>query len=59
MASETGKCIISDLAIKTLDKALIYPKKKKVNLSLHSDQGSQLTSLSFIFSVRGMVSYKV
>ena len=48
VASETGKWITSDLAIKTLEKALSSQRKKPENLILHSDQGSQFTSLSFI-----------
>ena len=48
VASETGKWITSDLAIKTLDKALSSQKIKPNNLILHSDQGSQFTSLQFI-----------
>ena len=48
VASETGKWITSDLAIKTLEKALGCQRKKPENLILHSDQGSQFTALSFI-----------
>jgi transposase InsO family protein len=48
IASETGKWITSDLAIRTLEKALHSQKKKPRNLILHSDQGSQFTSTQFI-----------
>jgi transposase InsO family protein len=48
VASETGKWITSDLAIKTLEKALNSQRKCPKNLTLHSDQGSQFTSVSFI-----------
>jgi putative transposase len=48
IASETGKWITSDLAIRTLEKALHSQKKKPRNLILHSDQGSQFTSIQFI-----------
>lgn len=48
VASETGKWITSDLAIKTLEKALSSQRKSPENLILHSDQGSQFTSLQFI-----------
>ena len=48
VASETGKWITSDLAIRTLEKALCSQKKKPENLILHSDQGSQFTSSAFI-----------
>ena len=48
VASETGKWITSDLAISTLEKALNSQRKKPENLILHSDQGSQFTSLQFI-----------
>jgi len=48
VASETGKWITADLAIKTLEKALNSQRRKPENLILHSDQGSQFTSLQFI-----------
>lgn len=48
VASETDKWITSDLAIKTLEKALNSQKHKPTNLILHSDQGSQFTSSQFI-----------
>jgi len=48
IASETGKWITSDLAIMTLEKALHSQKKEPKNLILHSDQGSQFTSIQFI-----------
>ena len=47
VASETGKWITSDLAIMALEKALHSQKKKPQNLILHSDQGSQFTSVQF------------
>jgi transposase InsO family protein len=48
VASETGKWITTDLAIRTLDKALKSQRNKPENLILHSDQGSQFTSVQFI-----------
>jgi transposase InsO family protein len=48
VASEAGKWITSDLAIRTLAKALHFQKKKPKSLILHSDQGSQFTSIQFI-----------
>lgn len=48
VASETGKWITTDLAIRTLEKALNSQRKKPENLILHSDQGSQFTSAQFI-----------
>jgi transposase InsO family protein len=48
VASENGKWITSDLAIRTLEKALEAQKAEPKNLILHSDQGSQFTSLEFI-----------
>lgn len=48
VASETGKWITSELAIQTLDKALKSQKVKPKSLVLHTDQGCQFTSLSFI-----------
>ena len=53
VASETRKWITSDLAIMTLVKALRSQKKKTKNLILHSDQGSQFTSVQFILYCRG------
>ena len=47
VASETGKWITSELAIKTLNKALDAQRKRPYGLILHSDQGSQFTSLNF------------
>jgi len=47
VASETGKNITSELAIKTLEKALKSQKSVVENLILHSDQGSQFTSYEF------------
>ena len=48
VATHTGKWITSDLAIKTLEKALNAQKIVPRDLILHSDQGSQFTSLQFI-----------
>ena len=47
VASITDKQITSDLAIRTLKKALESQKTIKGNLILHSDQGSQYTSKEF------------
>ena len=47
VASENGKFITSDLAIRTLDKALHAQKCDGTNLTLHSDQGTQFTSMEF------------
>lgn len=52
VASETGKWITSDLAIKTLEKALHSQKKEPRSLILHSDQGSQFTSAQFTLYCR-------
>ena len=52
VASETGKWITSDLAILTLEKAIHSQKRKPENLILHSDQGSQFTSVQFILYCR-------
>jgi len=52
VASETGKWITSDLAILTLEKALHSQKRRPENLILHSDQGSQFTSVPFILYCR-------
>lgn len=48
VASITDKNITSDLAIRTLKKALDSQPKIKDSLILHSDQGSQYTSKDFI-----------
>ena len=48
VASITDKNITSDLAIRTLKKALESQPKIKDTLILHSDQGSQYTSKDFI-----------
>ncbi len=48
IASITDKNITSDLAIRTLKKALESQPKIEGNLILHSDQGSQYTSKEFI-----------
>ena len=47
VASENGKNITAELAIKTLQKAIQSQKNIKDGLILHSDQGSQFTSLEF------------
>ena len=47
VASITDRHITSDLAIRTLDKALESQRGKIENLILHSDQGSQYTSGAF------------
>lgn len=47
VASITDKHITSDLAIRTLKKALESQKTIKEKLILHSDQGSQYTSKEF------------
>lgn len=47
VASITDRNITSDLAIRTLDKALSSQKKLSSQLILHSDQGSQYTSKAF------------
>ncbi len=48
VASVTDKRITSDLAIRTLQKALDSHHPAKGGLLLHSDQGSQYTSKAFI-----------
>ena len=48
VASITDRNITSDLAIRTLQKALNSQPKMKENLILHSDQGSQFTSKAFV-----------
>ena len=48
IASMTDRNITSDLAIRTLQKALDSQPIIKVNLILHSDQGSQFTSKAFV-----------
>ena len=48
VASITDRCIISDLAIRALQKALDAKPKRTGELILHSDQGSQYTSKAFI-----------
>lgn len=48
VASITDKNITSDLAIRTVKKALESQPKIKDTLILHSDQGSQYTSKDFI-----------
>ena len=48
VASITDKNINSDLAIRTVKKALESQPKINKNLILHSDQGSQYTSKAFI-----------
>ena len=48
IASITDRYITSELAIRTLQKALDSQPKMKGNLILHSDQGSQYTSKAFV-----------
>ena len=48
IASITDRSITSDLAIRTLRKALDSQPKIKGELILHSDQGSQFTSKAFV-----------
>lgn len=48
VASENGRWITSDLAIRTLDKAVEITGVAPGEVILHSDQGSQFTSLEFI-----------
>ncbi len=48
VASETGMYITSDLAVKTLSKAISSQRNIPDGLILHSDQGSQYTSVEFI-----------
>jgi len=48
IASITDKNITSDLAIRTLKKALESQKDVSPDLILHSDQGSQYTLKDFI-----------
>ena len=48
VASVTDKHITSDLAVRTLQKALDSQHLTKGGLLLHSDQGSQYTSKAFI-----------
>ena len=48
IASITDKNITSDLAIRTLKKALNSQPYRQKDLILHSDQGSQFTSKDFV-----------
>jgi len=48
VASITDRHITSDLAVRTLQKALASQHLSKGNLILHSDQGSQYTSKAFV-----------
>ncbi len=48
VASENGSLITSELAIKTLDKAIKSSGCKAENIMIHFDHGSQFTSLEFI-----------
>ena len=48
IARVTDRAITSDLAIRTLQKALDSQPKIKGELILHSDQGSQFTSKAFV-----------
>lgn len=54
VASENGKWIASDLAIRTLDKAIRTAGCDLSNLTLHSDQGSQFTLVEFITHCKGL-----
>ena len=54
VASENGKYMTSDLAIRTLDKAICASKCDPRKLILHSDQGSQFTSAEFTNHCRGL-----
>jgi len=47
VASENGKFITSDLAMRTLDKAIHAQHCDASQLILHSDQGVQFTSIDF------------
>ena len=48
VASENGRWITSELATATIEKALKATNADPESLILHSDQGSQFTSLEFI-----------
>lgn len=48
VASENGKYITSNLAIRTLDKAIHAQHCDTTNLILHSDQGVQFAAIDFI-----------
>ena len=48
VSSITDRQITSDLAIRTLQKALDSQPQRKEGLILHSDQGSQYTSKAFV-----------
>ena len=48
VASITAREMISELAIKTLEKALRKVKKIRNKIILHSDQGSQYSSKKFV-----------
>lgn len=48
IASITDRHITSDLAVRTLQKALDSQHLAKERLILHSDQGSQYTSKTFV-----------
>lgn len=48
VASITDRHITSELAVRTLQKALNSQRQRVGNLLLHSDQGSQYTSKAFI-----------
>lgn len=48
VASENGRWITSELATTTIEKALKATNADPESLILHSDQGSQFTSLEFI-----------
>ena len=59
VASITDKNITSELAVKTLQRALKSKKIDKGSLILHSDQGSQFTSHEFSLFCKKMVLFKV
>ena len=54
VASITDRSITSDLAIRTLQKALQSQKKRNGELLLHSDRGSQYTSKAFTSFCKSM-----
>lgn len=54
VASKNGRFITSDLAIETVRKALRATGCNPAKLTLHSDQGSQFTSMEFIDFCEGL-----
>lgn len=48
IASENEKCITNKLTVRTLEKTIQSSGCNPKNLTLHSDQGSQFTSLEFV-----------